>query len=60
MTLALATAAIIEAQLVLGNVTEANSDTVPVGCVISSDPIVGTRLSVGDPVHVVVSLGPAE
>lgn len=60
MTQALATAAIIEAQLVLGNVTEANSDTVPVGCVISQDPVAHTRLNVGDPVHIVVSLGPAE
>lgn len=60
MTLDRATAAIIERQLVLGNVTEANSDTIPVGCVISSDPIVHTRLNVGDPVHPVVSLGSAE
>ncbi|MBA7611617.1 hypothetical protein ES703_18845 [subsurface metagenome] len=60
MTQALATAAIIERQLVLGDVTEANSDTVPVGCVISQDPVVHTQLRVGDPVHLVISLGPAE
>lgn len=59
MTQDAATAAIIERQLVLGNVTEANSDIYAAGLVISSDPVAGTRLSVGDPVHIVVSLGPA-
>ncbi|MBA7675719.1 hypothetical protein ES703_83956 [subsurface metagenome] len=58
MTQADATAAIITAQLVVGNVTEANSETIPVGCVISTDPIAHTRLNVGDPVNMVISLGP--
>lgn len=47
-----------EVQLVVGVVTEANHPTIPVGCVISSDPVAHTRLNAGDPVDLVVSLGP--
>ena len=60
MTEANAGIAIVAASLVVGNVTTANSDTVPAGCVISSDPVAHTRLDIGDPVHLVISLGPAE
>lgn len=45
-------------QLILGEVTTAHSEAVPVDLVISSDPVVHTRLSAGDPVNVVISLGP--
>jgi len=48
-----------EVQLILGNVTEENHETVPVGIIISSDPVAHTYLSAGDPVNIVVSLGPS-
>lgn len=48
-----------EVQLVLGTVTTINSETVPVDLIISSDPVVHTMLNPGDPVDIVVSLGPA-
>lgn len=48
-----------EAQLSLGNTTTENSETVSVGLVISSSPVAGTQLAIGDPVDIVVSLGPA-
>ena len=47
------------AQLVLGVVTTANHNTIPVDCIISSDPVAHTRLNIGDAVNIVVSLGPA-
>lgn len=47
-----------EAQLVLGNVTTENSETVAADLVISSDPAAGTELAIGSPVDIVVSLGP--
>lgn len=46
-------------QLTLGNVTNENSDTVPVDLIISSDPVAGTILHLNAPVDIVVSLGPA-
>lgn len=46
-------------QLTLGNVTNENSDTVPVDLIISSDPVAGTILTLNAPVDIVVSLGPA-
>lgn len=46
-------------QLVLGNVTTAYSETVPVDLIISSDPVAHTMLNAGDPVNLVISLGPA-
>ena len=49
-----------EAQLVEGNVTEENSETVAAGNVISSDPAAGTELAIGSPVALVISSGPAE
>jgi len=48
-----------EVQLTVGAVTTANHDTIPVDHVISSDPVGHTRLNAGDPVDLVVSLGPA-
>lgn len=47
-------------QLTLGEVTNENSDTVPVDLIISSDPVAHTILTLNDPVDIVVSLGPAE
>lgn len=48
-----------EAQLVVGDVTTENSETVPVDKVISSNPAAGTQLAIGAPVAIVVSLGPS-
>lgn len=48
-----------EAQLIVGNVTTENSDTVPADAVISTDPPAGTELAIGSSVNIVVSLGPA-
>lgn len=42
------------------NITEEMNDTVPNGMVISTDPVAGTTLNVGDHVTVTVSTGPAE
>jgi len=43
----------------LGNVTTEHSEIVPVDLIISSDPVAHTRLNAGDPVDIVVSLGPS-
>ena len=48
-----------EVQLTVGIVTSANHETIPVDCVISSDPVAHTRLDAGDPVDLVISLGPS-
>jgi len=48
-----------EVQLTVGTVTTANHPTIPVNYVISSDPVAHTRLEAGDPVDLVVSLGPS-
>jgi len=58
MTQAAATTAITNAKLVLGNVTTANSPTVPAGSVISSNPAYPTYRNCGTTVDIVVSLGP--
>lgn len=47
-----------ECQLVLGDVTTENSDTVEVDKIISSDPVAGVQLKKKAKVHIVVSLGP--
>jgi hypothetical protein len=44
--------------LLLGTESEAFSETVPVGVIISTDPAAGTEVAVGSSVDVVVSLGP--
>ena len=51
-------AAIVGAGLVVGNVTTANSSTVPSGDVISQNPGVGTNVAPGSAVNIVVSLEP--
>ena len=55
-----AQAAILAAELTVGDVTSAYSDTVDAGDVISQDPLACTECAaVGAPVDLVVSLGPA-
>jgi beta-lactam-binding protein with PASTA domain/cytochrome c peroxidase len=53
-----ATAALIAADLELGAVTEANSDTVPIGNVISQTPATGEAVAPGTQVDLVISTGP--
>lgn len=48
-----------EAQLKVGTITEENSETVPAGKIISSDPPADTEVGIGAAVNIVVSLGPA-
>ncbi len=57
MTQAAATTAITNATLVLGTVTEAYSDTAPVGEVINQTPAAGLDAAAGDAVDLVVSKG---
>jgi len=56
-TQAAATSAITGAGLVLGTVTSASSNTVPVGSVISESPSAGTSVSGGSAVNLVISTG---
>ena len=58
-TQAAATSAITGAGLVLGTVTSATSNTVPVGSVISESPSAGTSVSGGSAVNLVISTGVA-
>ena len=58
LTQAAATASITNAGLVLGLVTTASSNTVPVGSVISESPLAGTQVNTGSAVNLVVSTGP--
>jgi serine/threonine-protein kinase len=51
--------ALARTKLTLGEVTQAYSDTVKPGSVISSDPATGTLLAPSKPVDLVVSQGPA-
>jgi beta-lactam-binding protein with PASTA domain len=53
-----AESAVTGAGLVVGNVAFANSETVPVGDVISQNPVAGTSVDQGSAVNLVVSLGP--
>lgn len=48
-----------EVGLTVGTVTTENHPTIELNHVISSDPLAHTRLTLGDPVNLVVSLGPA-
>jgi len=57
MSQAGAEAAIVAASLTVGNVTTANSETVPAGDVISQDPAGGASVAAGTAVDIVVSLG---
>lgn len=47
-----------EVQLILGNVTTVHDVNIPVDHIISSNPVAHTYLNSGDPVDIVVSLGP--
>ena len=58
-TQAAASAAITGAGLTVGNITSANSATVPAGSVISESPAAGTTIVTGSPVALVVSAGPS-
>jgi hypothetical protein len=57
-TLAAATTGIVAAGFVLGDTTDANSDTVPLGDIISQTPDADTPAVYGAAVDLVVSLGP--
>ncbi|MFN8096712.1 MAG: Stk1 family PASTA domain-containing Ser/Thr kinase [Dermatophilaceae bacterium] len=50
--------ALEKVHLVLGTVGEGYDETVPEGKVVSSDPVAGTPMKRGQPVSVVLSLGP--
>jgi beta-lactam-binding protein with PASTA domain len=56
---AAAEAAIVAAGLTVGNVTTANSGTVPAGDVISQNPAAGAGAALGSAVDLVISDGPA-
>ncbi len=56
---ATAESALIGAGLAVGAVTQANSDTVPAGQVVSQNPAAGTEVAAGSAVDFVVSLGSA-
>jgi beta-lactam-binding protein with PASTA domain len=56
-TAAAANAAIVKANLVVGTVTTAYSNTVAAGKVISQNPAAGTKVAVGSKVNYVKSLG---
>jgi len=56
---ATAESALIGAGLAVGTVTQANSDTVPAGQVVSQNPAAGAEVAAGSAVDFVVSLGSA-
>jgi beta-lactam-binding protein with PASTA domain len=58
LTQASATAAITEAKLMMGTVSQQTSNTVATGKVISQDPASGSSLAQGSPVNLVISSGP--
>ncbi len=58
LTQAAAESAILAANLTVGAVTTANSDTVPAGQVISQNPLAGASVPPGTAVALVISLGP--
>ncbi len=53
-----AQSAIAAAKLIVGAITQANSATVPVGSVISQNPLAGTLVAEGSSVSLVISTGP--
>lgn len=57
---ATAEADIITAGFIVGGVSTSTDPTVPVGDVISQNPAAGSSGTLGDPVDIVVSLGPPE
>ncbi len=54
-----AMAALLLAQLGVGTVTNASSQTIPAGCVISQNPVAGSKVQSGTKVDMVISTGPA-
>jgi hypothetical protein len=59
MTQAAAQSAITSAGLIVGNVTQASSNTIPQGIVISQNPAAGTLVESGSSVSLVISSGPS-
>ena len=59
MTQTAAGSALTAADLTIGTITTANSSVVPVGQVISQDPIAGSSVPQGSAVALLISLGPA-
>jgi beta-lactam-binding protein with PASTA domain len=57
MTAAVANTAVVNANLVVGTVTTAYSNTVAAGNVISQTPVAGTKVATGSKVKYVISLG---
>ena len=57
MTQAEAEAAIVDASLVVGTITQDNHATIPSGNVISSEPVAGAEVSIDSAVDIVISLG---
>ncbi|MER5642264.1 Stk1 family PASTA domain-containing Ser/Thr kinase [Kitasatospora sp. NPDC002227] len=57
LTLDQARESLTGANLTVGSTTDAYSDAVPAGQVVSADPATGTRLAVGSPVALVLSKG---
>src|SRR5207248_2303964 len=57
LTQAAATAAILQAGLIVGTVTQANSTTFHIGTVMAVNPREGTTLAANAPVDLVISLG---
>jgi hypothetical protein len=55
-----ASTAITGASLVVGSITQASSNTVPVGSVISESPSSGILVKLGSAINLVVSYGPAQ
>ncbi len=54
-----AEATLEEYGLVIGATSEASSETIPVGSVISQDPVAGTEVAKGTAVDIVISTGPS-
>ena len=59
MTQANAQSVITGAKLIVGAITQANSDTVPAGSVINENPAAGASIPEGSSVFLAISLGPA-
>ena len=59
LTQAAAQSAVIAAKLTVGTITQSNSDTIPVGNVVSQSPPANTSAPEGTPVNLEISLGPS-
>ncbi|MFM6966242.1 MAG: PASTA domain-containing protein, partial [Rhodoluna sp.] len=57
MTESEATAALMEAKLTLGTITQANSATIPAGKVMETDPVANADVAQGSVVNLVISNG---